>query len=368
MQIENAGDQLINLATLNSIRAYGEVVLDDLRTPGWFIDLIGAATDRRFSEFSRRRFYVSLASLLLKQKFSGERLRHVLVLAPGHLSRRGLREARMAFTWYSKLLVLRLLGCKVVRAGVSIGPFDRVNGWVESFGSRGFDYYGVRDQESLALADRVRLSNARYFPDLAWSYRPVHRHSPAPDGGPVVLSFRSNSYGVVHSPEYLRPIRERLRRLLETPVLARKRVIVAYQVASDRDAALEIVADLQQQGVAIELRGEQLSIDEACALYASACCVISNRLHVLLLAAQGGTLPIALASMRDNSKITSILDDNGLGDLVINVADSESSSRDRIETIVGGRSEILRRIEHVREQNTRRIKDAFANVFSSCQA
>jgi hypothetical protein len=362
-QIDNAGDQLINLATLNAVRRYGEIVVNDLRTPDWFIQGIGAGKDRRFSEFASRRFYVSLATMLLKQKFSGPALKQYLVFPPGHSARSGWREARIAFVWYAKLLLLRWLGCTVVRAGFSIGPFDRLNGWVESFGSRCFSYYGVRDRQSLALAQRFGFSEPHYFPDLAWSYLPPQRVAPAPAGGPVVLSFRSNAYGVVHSPEYLRPIRERLSQLLLGPALAGRRVVVAFQVQSDSEASQEIFEDLRDQGVDVTLLSAKLSIDEAASLYAGACCVISNRLHVLLLAAQSGTLPIPLADMKDNVKITSILDDNGLSDLIVNLEVGMVAAVELVGSILSARAQWLERLDAARRDNAGRIEAGFAVVF-----
>ncbi len=362
-QVENAGDQLINLATLNAIRTYGDIVIDDLHAPDWFLDAIGTRKDRRFSEFSKRHFYLGLAGLLVKQKLSGNRLRHYLVLSPGHSSRKGLADARVAFVWYAKLLLLRILGCKVVRAGFSIGPFDRVNAWVESFGSRGFNFYGVRDRKSLALARRFGFSNPRYFPDLAWSYLPFQPSSCASKNGPVVLSFRSNAYGLEHDSGYLRPIRKRLAQLLTSPALIGRDVVVAYQAQSDRDASQELFEDLRTTHVAVALREERLSIGEATRLYSGAYCVISNRLHVLLLAAQSGTLPIPLADMQDNIKITSILSDNGLADIIVNLRESERTSMARIDSILHKRADILQRLRRAREENAERIEHGFAEVF-----
>ena len=364
-QVGNAGDQLINLATINAIRAHGEIVVNDLEAPAWFIHAIGAAGERRFSEFSPRRFHASLSLQLFRQKLAGERLQHYLVLAPGHTARRGFREARAAFGWYARLSLLRLLGCKVVRAGFSIGPFDRLNAWVESLGSRAFDFYGLRDRESLALARRFGFSNPRYFPDLAWSYVPAERRSPAPETGPVVASFRSNAYGVVHDPEYLRPIRERLRRLLAASALAGRRVVLAYQVSSDREPTLELFEYLRDHGIAAELREAQLSIEGAAALYAGAFCVISNRLHALLLAAQSGTLPIALARGKDNAKITSVLGDNGLADLVVGIEENEAVSLGRIDAILRARGDTLQRLSRAREENARCVEREFAGIFQA---
>lgn len=364
-QIHNAGDQLINWATINAIRQYGEIVVNDLRTPEWFISGIGAGGDRRFSEFASKRFFVSLTWLLIKQRLSNDPMRNFLVFAPGHTSRTGFREARTALVWYAKLLLIRMLGCTVVRAGFSIGPFDRLNGWVESFASRCFSYYGLRDRQSLTIAEKLCFASPHYFPDLAWSFVPQQRCSPASNDGPVVISFRSNAYGLVHSTTYLAPIRERLGCLLSSPVFLGKRVVVVYQVQTDDEASRELFSYLKGMGLDVELIDRKLSIDEAASLYASACCAISNRLHVLLLAAQSGTLPIPLANMKDNVKITSILSDNGLSDLIVDLQEDEKTNSQRIQKIVQNRADLLRRLDEARQANTILIHKGFASAFGA---
>lgn len=364
-QILNAGDQLINLATLNAVRSYGEIFIDDLQTPKWFVESISDKSDRRFSELAKKRFHISLTGFLIKQLGSRDKIRHVLICSPGHSSRKGFQEAKKALSWYSKLLVMRMLGCTVIRAGFSIGPFDRLNGWVESFGTRCFSFYGLRDHESLAIAKNFHFSNAHYFPDLAWSFTPVQRQAPAPESGPVIVSFRSNAYGLIHSTAYLSPICERVGRMLASPALAGKRVLVVYQVQTDDEASRELFVHLREVGIDVELIDRKLSIDEASALYATACCAISNRLHVLLLTAQSGSLPIPLADMKDNAKITSILKDNNLSDLIVDLQETEQEGLTRIQRLIRERADFLQRLDDARLANTQLIHSGFASAFAS---
>jgi hypothetical protein len=177
------------------------------------------------------------------------------------------------------------------------------------------------------------------------------------------VSFRSNAFGTVHDAAYLRPLGERLRQLLATPGLDGKAIVVAFQVESDREAAAELFEYLRSHGAPASLRDEQLSIGAAVALYSGACCVISNRLHVLLLAAQSGTLPVALARGNDNGKITSILADNGCADLVLNLVDSEAVSRARIAALLQARGEILQRLSRARRHNALRIEQGLERIF-----
>jgi polysaccharide pyruvyl transferase WcaK-like protein len=363
-QVDNVGDLLINLATMRALRPYGTVVVNDLRSPGWFIDAIGAGGDQRASQLFRHNFHVSLALRLIRQRLGREQVRDFLVLAPGHTARKGKREAAVAFIWYTKLLVLRVLGCTIVRAGFSIGPFDRLNAWVESYGTRAFSVYGVRDSQSLALARRHGFSRPSYFPDLAWAYRPEVAQGPPRPDRPIVLSFRSNAFGKVHDGAYLAPILDRLRSLLSAPLLSSRPIVVAFQVESDGPAARGIFDGLRRSGFPVELRTSVLSLDEAARVYADAWCVISNRLHVLLLALQSGTLPIALADSKDNIKITSILNDNNLEELVVSLNQGVTSSVTRLRSILGMRAAILARLADVRDRNAQRVEEGFERVFN----
>ena len=362
-QVDNLGDQLINMAVVDAVRPYGEVVINDLDTPKWFVDAISAPGDRRFSEFSDRRFFSSLARILMKEKGGRETLQHYVILPPGHTSRKGFRQARLALGRYARLLLLRSLGCRIVRVGFSIGPFDRINGVVESFGSRAFDFYGVRDQESLALARKYRFQRPHLFPDLAWSGSRSQVREDVDAQDVVVVSFRSNAFGQVHDKEYLVPLIDRLRGLLSASRLAGKRVVVAFQVEADRSASGEIFEALRSSGFPVYLYRDRLTLEGAHTLYRKACCVISNRLHVLLLAGQSGSLPIALAHMKDNLKITGMLQDNDLGDLVLNVEDEHDTTPERIDSILAGRAETLKRFAKAREGNCRRIDEGLVQLF-----
>lgn len=362
-QILNAGDELINLATMNAIRRYGEIYVDDLKTPKWFVDSISTESDRLFSSLAPGRFYVSLGLILMKNLWAREKFRHVLVCSPGHSSRKGFREARKALNWYWKLWVLRKMGCTVIRAGFSIGPFDGVNGWIESFATRCFSFYGLRDREALLIAEKYRFSGARYFPDLAWSFVPPQRSAVFQESGPIIISFRSNAYGLIHSASYLAPIRQRLAALLKDRSFAGKRVIVSYQVQTDDEASREIFDYLNEVGIRAELIDHKLSIAEAAELYSTASCAISNRLHVLLLGAQSGTLPIPLANMKDNLKITSILSDNGLSDLIVDLEEGEEKNLRRVQKIMHDRVNLLRRLDEARQENTNLIHKEFASAF-----
>ncbi len=362
-QIGNSGDQLINLATLTNVRKHGVVVINDANTPEWFIEGIGAKDDERFSRYRSGRFYSSFMHLLISNKFCGPEEKYSLIIPPGHSSRRGVKEAMTAASWYVKLGIFKALGCKVIRAGFSIGPFDRLNALVESFGSRCFSYYGLRDNESMSIASKYRFRNVSYFPDLAWSFKPIRFNGSAEFPTDVVVSFRSNAYGTNHDAEYLAPIQNSLIRLVKETSLAGGAVKVCYQVESDAEAARQLCCALSDAGLNSSLIDHKLTISEAVAVYGSARVVISNRLHVLLLAAQSGTLPIPLANGNDNVKITSILRDNDLSDLILNLDNDVSENVFQLAELLGKRDALLEKIGNISDRNKVLIEALFRKVF-----
>jgi polysaccharide pyruvyl transferase WcaK-like protein len=363
-QIDNAGDQLINLAAIAALRPHGDIVVDDRLTPEWFLQGIGARPDERFTSISSGRFYVGAVKMLLRRKLSGEAVRYCFVMPPGHLFRRGVAAARTATVWHLKLLLLRALGCRVCRAGFSIGPFDRINLWAERFGAVCHSYYGLRDTTSLALARRHGFTHVHQVPDLAWTYRPTVELDPSSPQGHVVLSFRANATGESHQPDYLEPLLDRLKALLRASGLRQRRLVVAHQVRSDRAAAEQTYHALKDE-FDVEWRADKLSIDEASTLYAGAHCVISNRLHVLLLAARNGTLPLALARGSDNVKITSILVDNALDDVVVDVGLPEADNRERLVRALSSREAVIGRFAEAARENTAKVRRAFATMLGA---
>ncbi len=362
-QYMNTGDQLIIRNLLNQTRPYGEIIVNDLTTPAWFIDVICDPVDIRFSNISSNRFYSGIFKRLLKQKISGEHIRSFILLSPGHFSRRGLKLATSIFKLYLRLIVLRCLGCKVIRVGFSIGPFDALNGWMESITTWVYAFYGVRDFTSATLAKRYHFSHLNYIPDMAWSFVPAKNLTPCKYNNYVVISFRSNAYGAEHSSDYLQTIAEKLHHLISSCKLANCKLIISYQVESDRLASLYLFNHLKAD-FDTELLDKLLTIEDASSLYASSYCVISNRLHVLLLASQNKTLAIPYVNSEDNIKITSIFNDNQLGQFLIY---SDHSSEERLHKLnkqLMNREAVIAQFKNASQENIKLTEQAFASIFN----
>ncbi|GAA4785526.1 hypothetical protein GCM10023231_11790 [Olivibacter ginsenosidimutans] len=361
-QYENTGDVLINKALLVILRKYGTIVVEDRNRPDWFLDVISSSAER-LSQYSPNGVEKAIFSILIKNIFKRTKRKYILVFPPGHTSRKGKNGAIQSLKGSLKLLILRWLGCKIIRIGFSIGPFDKINAIAESLRSRCFNLYALRDYGSISLAKEWHFRNYKFAPDLAWSYEPINKSSGSDDY--IVLSFRSNSYGTKYDKGYLEPVLVRLKEILSVGSLHEKEIVVAYQVLFDRDSSLQIVDFLSQDGWNVRLIDEKLTLDTAEQLYKNAAFVISNRLHVLLLAVQVETMAFPLVASLDNAKIVNIYKDNSLEDILLNMEDDSSVNLRRFVNILDNKDETLKRVAKISSSNRQLIENEVSHLFAN---
>ena len=362
-QTENIGDLLINLVEVDLLRPYGQIVIDDSSTPAWFVEEISTGvTDQRLSQISAKPLIKTLASQLWKEKFSSDKKnQYYMVIQPGHTSRQGFKAAYSSFRLNSKMFLLKLLGCRILRIGFSIGPFDNYNGWVESFGSLAYHFYAVRDHESLKIAQKYHFKRPQYFPDLAWAYAPEKTEKTGLSEY-IVVSLRSNAYGKTHDSAYLKPLMDSLRALLISSKQQNVKLVVTYQVKYDRDACVEIYETFKNE-FNTEFVDSKLTLKEANLIYGNAKFVISNRLHVLLLALKCGALSFPLVDVNDNKKITSIFQDNNLKDLILDVKENVAINSEKLEKSLSDRDGVMAEFKKIQAKNKSVIEQDLSNIF-----
>ena len=92
--------------------------------------------------------------------------------------------------------------------------------------------------------------------------------------------------------------------------------------------------------------------------------VVTNRLHVLLLAAQCAALPIALIKQNDNKKIIGIFGDNDLSQLLIDSDYSapEAVSR-KINQICSSKNRYMQTIQAVSAKHTKYMEKELDAIF-----
>jgi len=359
LQIENTGDLLINKAEIDLVRNYGNVILDDNNRPAWFMNQLSpGGQDVLLSSLSSRSLYKTI----LKRLKNRSNKSVYLLMPGGNTSRKGKQAAINTLKSFLRLYSLKLAGCKIIRTGFSIGPFDEINGWMESLYSRAFYHYSFRDQSSLKLARKYKFKNPKYAPDLAWAYEP-ELATDVQNKEYFVISLRSNTYGEIHDSNYLKPIKTKLLEVLRSAIPSDSRIILSYQVKYDRDACFEVCDLLIHEFPNIEVLDRKLLLKDAEDLYAGAKCVLSNRLHVLLLAMQTNTLAIPFINDVDNRKVTSIYNDNQLGGYMLYSDGEAFSERDKLKFILENEVEIMQKFKSLVRKNKDLIIKNLDQVF-----
>ncbi|RVU00289.1 polysaccharide pyruvyl transferase family protein [Mucilaginibacter limnophilus] len=365
-QIENTGDLLINKSEIDVLRHYGDIIVDDSNTPEWFINAISnTLVDKKLSEVSKSSLNSTFLKNLLSGNKGGIKTRFYYVIAPGHRSAKGFKSAQRSLFAGLKNLTFKLLGGRVMRMGFSIGPFDKLNGWADSLISGTYYYFGLRDNKAITLAQQLNFSKPQYFPDLAWCYTPYPENSDIArkDSGYVVLSFRSNEYGTSHNENYLVPIVNKIKDLLRS-VEGVKKIVLAYQVQYDRDAAVYMQQQLNDN-FETELVDHKLLLPEAEALYRNATFVLSNRLHVLMLAFQCNTVAIPLIKLEDNKKIVGIYTDNGLGDIILDAEQESLILHASLNSTLASKERFIEIFKYASERNTQLIRQKLDTIFNA---
>ncbi len=364
-QYENMGDLLINKSLLDLLRPYGTVIIDDLNKPKWFIDELRQQPDMVVSETWSNRIDNYFEGCLLKNRRQDDVFYQVFV--PGDKSRKGFKKALSSLKHFYKLVKQKQMGCKSIRLGFSIGDFDAANLVTESLYSTAFHAYGIRDSLSMDKARKFRFSNTVFFPDLAWAYKERNRSVPNPfkeTGKYIVLSFRANKVSTIHQSSYLVTIMDKLKKLLSASLFEGIKIVISYQVKFDRDACIEL-RDALQDNLDVYFLDRLLAIEEAISLYRGAESVISNRLHVLLLASISEGLAIPFVNAGDNKKIIGTYRDNDLSDIVIDYTESDVGNLRKMQDAVAAKELILKRLAMKKSDNTSLIKSTLNAVISN---
>ena len=363
-QYENTGDLLIMTSLLNQIRKHGDLIIDDFNKPKWFIESLRKDEDILLSEISKDNFFLTLIKNKLLNKREAKNTTQYLLLAPGHVSKKSNNGLLTAFKFSIKLWILNLIGIKIIRTGFSIGPFSKAHAILESWNSKQHHYYAIRDKSSLELATRLKFKDPKLSPDLAWAFTPVKEYLTKQNSNEyIVLSFRSNSYGSTHDSNYILPIAEKVAEILLSDEFRNVEIVIAYQVLYDKEPSHQLYKELSNKGLKVRLLDRKLLIDDAVKLYSGAKFVLSNRLHVLLLAFQANTIAFPFIKKTDNNKIISIYNDNNLNYLIIDTNDNLNSIKEILARNISKRDIVYTHLTDVILKNKNDIESNISNIF-----
>lgn len=335
-QFENTGDLIINRSLIELLKDHGELVVNDLGVPDWYLKDLGVSDSSRLSKKSNSGFTSYLMKTVIYNFFTGKN-NIFLVSGPGHFYGNSLKKTLKNIISGLLFWVLKMFGCKIVKCGTSLGPLSKRLGLSEAFRSRFYFRYLIRDSLSLKLANEIGIKNHEYMPDLAWAL-----DAPFSEGENVnnlkrkkiFLSFRVGVIEDGDSPAYLNKLISSLDLILKNlkENNAFESIVVGYQVDRDNELCKKLY-NRYRKNYSVELIPNRINLNTAQKVYEEISYVLSNRLHVMLFASKYGALPICVSDIDKHLKIKGIFVDSNLKPLLVDINNSEVNILDSISKI-----------------------------------
>lgn len=286
----NTGDLLINKLQIEEYARYGEVYVDCYGMPEYFQKIIFQSKNQNIKNFESiyNTHYRSWKMFKIIRKLRHDGFTH-FTKSPGPFPflRFPLKTFLIRLIGCCGYLYAKKLGMKVFIVGVDIdypqkqySPLTKLNKWY----FRIFSFIKIRSQYNCTLVSKD-LQNISYIPDMAFLYT---QNSKKEETKCIAISFRkiNNIDVLLHE----------LSKIASIFVAKGYAIEILFQVEEDESFCRMIAQYLDQYNVLFHstcISFEKLST------YKKYDFVISNRLHVLLMAAAHGAIPYALIS---NSK------------------------------------------------------------------
>lgn len=300
-QFSNTGDALIVRELLALVRAHMPLAA-----------VVSSKADDKFlrelnldEKAIRKGGWSCMFGMLLRERLSGKH-RLYFFLPPGDPGVRLVRDL-----WFRAVLFpfLWLLRIRIVRIGFSVSRMTDGRLRMEKWLSHWCYFQGLRDNRSLRVVKDVGFSNISYFPDLSLNIGlDLYRDRQANVTNPVVvISFRGDNMDAEKQDRTLSHISAMLGKF-ENPT-----IIALAQVDRDVDFLQKALEYLRHEGYRTPEKVEySRSISELSEMYVGCDFVLTNRLHVFLLAALNGALPVAMIEEVKDRKIVGIFETLGL--------------------------------------------------------
>lgn len=306
----NLGDSIIARELLNILKKMGELIIDDRGSPDFHIDILNVNKSNLVTSgstgFKRSMILTALKSLLTSNQV-------FLVLKPGHIFGGGSKMREIAYV--SFLILLTLLKVKVIRVGVSLGPFSNTGLFFEKIKSFFMHFHSAREDISIEYMKSNGISKLKYFPDLALFL--TNQFESKIKKFDFCLSFRTGTISD-NDEAYVKALEEKIGK---SKFISSENLSSCFVAQVDRDK--KYVAYLKKN---IRPDAQLFTYDNTLSsavdifkIYGKVRFCISNRLHVLLFAASQGALPIPLINKLEHTKITGIFKKVGLETLIFDV-------------------------------------------------
>lgn len=336
-QYENLGDALINRELIELMSESGELLINANKVPRNFLTQL-KVDSKRISLLSSLSFYFKMLS---KAIFSSAPV--YLFLNPGGY---GGEISAVSFVkkylMYCFLSFLSLCNVRICHIGISYTSLGNRHAAILSRVTKRLFFNAVRDKISWDYAQQSKLTVSKILPDLALNLpTDFSGHNRGTD---YFFSFRNSK-----EPNFLTRVGE----FINETVTEKSVSLVGYQVAFDKKTNESLVngSNIENKQV-ISLT---LSLDDNVAFYSTCKYVLSNRLHVLLLALSAGAIPVAVINKKENAKIVGIFDSLGLSHCLI---ESSELSFEKVNAI----SINAKQIENKFSESSQQLKQFFKEL------
>lgn len=340
----NLGDILIHKALIHSIKDRTEIAITDKYIGDDTFSRLGLIEkDKAINKGYKRGVFVKEGSYKLPS---------YVMMGPGHFFTTGpkliSKQWKKRLFWIigqTKTLIylsmLKILGVKVCRFGVSIGPLAGIDNWFERRFASCMHFYSVRDSNSIKFVKSIGINKVQEFPDCAFLF-PLQIQNHQKSEKYIVLSFRSEIHTNHPDKEYANKILDAIEKIAADYNSDEYTIYITSQVDVDLKFG-KVIYDRLAPNYKVKQIDKLLSEDDLPKIYGNAEMVFSNRLHVLLFAMRSLTLPIGLTYKHQHSKLTGIFRDMGIEDLILDA--EEVISIEKLNEILLKKKGFLNKIE-----------------------
>jgi polysaccharide pyruvyl transferase WcaK-like protein len=309
-QFENVGDCLINRELVRLIAEFSDLVLDVRGCPTEFVDQIIDGLDPNRVKPTHWLFYPKMLLARIQQR------RCYWFFTPGGITGNG-GSSNAIRSWLTDLpLVLaKFLGVRGCQMGASFSSMSESHLRTWRKRRRYLELFSPRDSQSAQYLESHGISCDPCIPDLAFLIfrQPIQAETEIEASNPIgCFSIRTDQY-----PEQLGDFLK-IMQGMEPRITWRS----IFQVGRDEPGMRTIRMELIRKGIAVdELVDLHSNIESSLAYYRTTPFVLSNRLHVLLMAASQGARIMAVVGRKGGEKLEGILNDLGLGEAILRTED-----------------------------------------------
>lgn len=322
-QYENVGDCLINRELIRLLAERSDVYLDTKNCPVEFANQLHSVLEhsQQNHKILHGSFYASMLRARLRQRDC------FWFLMPGGITGKG--KIGSSFKTWATDLPLRInhaLGVKICQVGASFGNMSQqhINLWRQR---RKFFYvFSPRDSLSAEYLTTHGIPCDPCIPDLAFN---IFQDSPSnhPDQALAATTNEQQQNGCFsfrtdQTPEQEAYVRSAMQNLCER-LGSHVRWKPIAQVRRDLPGMLSLSNHLLQSKFNVEsVMDIHQDIEKCLAFYRTVNFVVSNRLHVLLMAASQGARILALTGTKpgdqsSGAKLRGLLSDLGLEKAIV---------------------------------------------------